>query len=98
MKKVLMIIGGIVLGLIVIGVIIFFLVSGTSKKLVCESTVGNITIMYNDDSLTGYTTLGSITYDYDQQSEYALEVGVDNYIAEFTTWFSTNTDGTCTQK
>ncbi len=54
--------------------------------------------MYNDDGLTGYTTLGSITYDYDQQSEYAQTVGVDNYIAEFTTWFSTNTTGSCTQK
>lgn len=98
MKKVLMIIGGIVLGLIVIGVIIFFLASANSKKLVCESSSGNVTIMYNDDSLTGYSTLGNLTYNYDQQSEYALEVGVDNYIAEFTTWFSTNTDGTCTQK
>jgi len=98
MKKVLMIIGGIVLGLIVIGVIIFFLVSANSKKLVCESSSGNVTIMYNDKNLTGYSTLGNLTYDYDQQSEYALEVGVNNYIAEFTTWFSTNTDGSCTEK
>lgn len=98
MKKVLMIIGGIVLGLVVIGVIIFFIVSASSKKLVCESSAGNITIMYNDKSLTGYTTLGDITYDYDQQNEYAKSVGIDNYIAEFTTWFSTNTTGSCTKK
>ena len=98
MKKVLMIIGGIVLGLIVIGVIIYFLVSATSKKLVCESSSGSVTIMYSEDTLTGYSTLGSITYDYDQQSEYAQTVGVNNYIAEFTTWFSANTDGSCIEK
>lgn len=47
-KKTLTIIGGIVVGLVVLGVIIFFAVSATSKKLVCKSNEGNITIMYND--------------------------------------------------
>lgn len=98
MKKVLMIIGGIVLGLVVLGLIIFLIVSATSKKLVCKSSSGDITIMYNDKTLTGYTTAGNITYDYDVQSDYAETIGVSNYIAEFTTWFSTNTDGSCIEK
>ena len=43
MKKILMVIGGIVVGIVVLGVVIFGVTSLTSKKLVCKSNEGNIT-------------------------------------------------------
>ena len=95
MKKVLMIIGGIVVGIIVLVVAIFLFVSATSEKLVCKSTSGNITIMYSDEELTGYTTTGDITFDLDVASTVAESIGITEYIAEFKTWFETNTDGSC---
>lgn len=98
MKKVLMIVGGIVLAVVVIIVAIILINSAMSDKLVCKSTEGNITITYNEDGLTGYTTVGSITYDYDNQSAYASKIGVDSYMSEFTEWFEENTDGTCVIK
>ena len=96
MKKVLMIIGGIVVGVVVLGVIIFVVVSSTSKKLVCKSNEGNITIMYNDKTITGYTAVG-LSYDLDNQKKYAEQIGIDAYLNEFSTWFSTNTTGTCSK-
>ena len=75
---------------------IFSITSSNSDKLVCKSKEGNITIMYNDKTLTGYTANG-ISYDYDGQKEYADQVGVDAYLTEFATWFSNNTTGTCSR-
>lgn len=97
MKKILTIIGGIVVGAVVLGVIIYFIVSVTSKKLVCKSDQGNITIMYNDEKLTGYKASG-LSYDFDGQKEIAIAIGVDAYIDEFSNWFSLNTTGTCIKK
>lgn len=96
MKKVLMIVGGITVGIIVLIVVIFAITSVTSEKLVCKSDEGNITIMYNDKTITGYTASG-ISYDLDSQKEYAEQIGVDAYLNEFSTWFSSNTTGTCTK-
>lgn len=97
MKKVLMIIGGLAVGTIVLFIAIFSIASATSNKLVCKSAEGNITIMYNDKKITGYTANG-ISYDMDSQEKYAEQVGIDAYIEEFTTWFSNNTSGSCTTK
>lgn len=94
MKKVLTIIGGIVVALVVIIVIIFIFVSMTSEKLVCKSKEGNITIMYNDKTITGYTAKG-ISYDLDGQKKYAEQIGIEEYIKEFSKYFSTNTTGSC---
>lgn len=93
--KILGIVGGIVVGFIALFVIIFFVVSANSKKLVCKSSEGNITIMYNNSGITGYTASG-IIYDLETQKEYAKTIGTDNYISEFNNWFTTNTSGTCT--
>lgn len=90
MKKTLMVIGGIVLVIIVLIIEIFAITSATSEKLVCKSDEGNITIMYNDKTITGYTANG-ISYDMDGQKKYAEQVGIDTYISEF----STNTTGSC---
>lgn len=94
MKKAAMIIGGIIAFFVILGIIIFIVVSATSKKLVCKSAEGNITIMYNEKTITGYTAK-NITYDFDTQKKYAEQMGIDAYLNQFKSWFSTNTTGTC---
>lgn len=96
-KKVIKIIVGFIVTLIVIVAVIFAIISLTSKKLVCKSSEGDITIMYNNKTITGYTAKG-MTYDLDEQKEYAEQIGVEKYLDEFSTFFSTNTTGTCTKK
>lgn len=97
MKKVLMIIGGIVVGIIVLALVIIGIVSVTSEKMTCKSSIGNITLMYNDETLTGYTATG-MTFDLDQQKAYATVVGIDAYLDEFADWFADNTNGVCVRK
>ena len=96
MKKVLMIIGGLVVGIIILFIAIFVITSANSKKMECKSKEGNITILYNEKTITGYTASG-ISYDFDGQQEYADQVGIEAYLDEFATWFSNNTTGTCTR-
>lgn len=96
MKKTLMIIGGIVLGVLVLGILIFVLVFSTSKRMVCKSDEGNITIMYNNKTIKGYIAKG-IVYDFDTQKAYAEQKGIDSYLTEFSTWFSNNTTGSCSR-
>lgn len=88
-------IAGIVIGVIVILFIaIFTYTSLTSKKLVCKSDEGNITIMYSDKKIKGYTAK-NIKYDLDGQQELAEIIGVEEYLDQFETWFETNTTGSC---
>lgn len=93
---VLTIISGITLAIIVFVVALFMIVSFTSKKLVCKSAEGNITIMYNDETITGYTASG-VTYDLDGQKQVAERIGIESYLEQFSTWFKTNTTGSCTK-
>ncbi len=94
MKKVLMIIGGIVVGVFVFAGIIIGIVSLTSQKMKCKSSVGNITIMYNDNEITGYAANG-VEYDLDGQKAIAQRTGVEAYLDAFAKWFEENSDGTC---
>ena len=94
MKKVLMIIGGVVLGFVALGVAIFAIVSLTSNKLKCKSSVGDITIMYNDEKITGYTATG-MTYDMDAQNKIVEQYGIEKHLDEFSKWYAEHTDGTC---
>lgn len=94
MKKVLMIIGGIFIFVIVLVVVLIAITSLNSKKLVCKSKEGNITIMYNEKTITGYTASG-LSYDLDGQQAYAERIGVEQYLTEFSNWFSSNTSGSC---
>lgn len=96
MKKVLTVIGGLFLVLVIVVAIILIVTSLTSKKLVCKSNEGNITIMYNDKTITGYTAKG-ITYDMDVQKQIAEQIGIESYITQFESWFKTNTTGSCTK-
>ena len=97
MKKFLMIIGGIFLFLVVAFIALFLIISAKSKKLVCKSNEGNITIMYNDKTISGYTANG-LSYDLDGQKKYAEEIGIDAYIEEFSTMFSNKTAGSCSKE
>lgn len=97
MKKFLMIVGGIFLFLVILFIILFLIISATSKKLVCKSNEGNITIMYNDKTISGYTANG-LSYDLDGQKKYAEEIGIDAYIEEFSTMFSNKTAGSCSKE
>ena len=73
---------------------LFSNISNNSDKLVCESPEGNITIMYNEQEIIGYTASG-MSYNLDEQKAYALQIGINAYLEEFTTWFEKNTTGTC---
>lgn len=97
MKKILMIVGGVVVSIFALVAIIFTVVSLTSSKLVCESPEGNITLMYNSETITGYTAVG-VSYELDEQKMYAKQVGIEAYLEEFSLWFSNNTSGQCVYK
>ena len=94
LKKVL--IGFIIFIALIAGIITF--VSLTSKKLVCKSSEGNITLMYKGDKLTGYTVKNA-TFDLDKANETVKVIGLDEYLKEFEAWFKANSsDGTCEYK
>lgn len=96
MNKVLKTIIGVVIGIFAIAIIAIVVVSLTSKKLVCESAEGNITIMYNSKTIKGYKAK-NMRYDLEGQREYAESIGIEAYLDEFSEWFSNNTTGTCTK-
>ena len=83
-------------GLIDVPILIFVVISVTSKKMVCKSDHGNITIMYNNKTITGYTASG-LSYDFDEQKKLADEIGSEAYLNQFENWFKTNTTGSCTR-
>lgn len=97
MKKILMIIGGLVVGSVILTILIFMVISSTTKKMICKSNEGNITLRYNDKTLVGYISQG-IDYDLDGQKKYANQIGIENYLNEFAVWFSNNTTGTCAKQ
>ncbi len=97
LKIVLIVIGALFGGLILFIVAIFLIITlfvNSSSKLVCTSKEGNITISYNDKTITGYTANG-ITYDFDGQKLIADRIGSEEYIKQFDVWFRTHTSGTC---
>ena len=88
-------IGGIILSFIILFIAIFSITSANSNKLICNSSNGKITIMYNTKTITGYTASG-MSFNLDSEKEHAKEIGIDNYIQEFSNWFKNNTGGNCT--
>jgi len=97
LKTILIIFGAIIIVGIVAVILIVAGVFSFSKKLVCTSNEGNITIYYTDKQLTGYAA-SNITYDLTGQKEIANQIGVDSYLNQFEIWFQTNTTGTCERK
>ncbi len=51
--------------------------------------------MYNDSTINGYIA-SNISYDLNGQKAIAKQIGIENYISQFKTWFKTNTTETCT--
>lgn len=95
--KLFAIIGAIIVVIVLVIIVIFSIASASSNKLVCKSEEGNITIMYNDSEIVGYTA-NNISYDLDQQKQYAKQVGIKSYLDEFNSWFKNNTSGSCSIK
>ena len=93
--KIFLLIGIVIVVVIVLFFVIFSIVSANSDKLICKSSYGDITIMFNETEITGYVSNG-ISYDLDGQKEYARRVGINAYIEEFENWFFSNTSGYCT--
>lgn len=100
MKTLMKIVGiffGIIILIVVITILGILITSASSKKLVCTSNEGNITIMYNDSELKGYTAKG-LEFDFDEQKNIADDLGIDAYLEQFDSWFQENTSGACEQK
>ena len=88
----------VVLALVAVAVLFLLGVIGSSSKLVCESSEGNITLLYNEKEIVGYTSTGRLSYDLEGQKAIAERIGVEEYMYEFEIWFKTNTTGTCKRK
>ena len=95
--KILAIIGGIILGIIIIIAIFITIVFTNHNKFVCESSIGDITLTYNNKEITGYIGNG-ISYDLDEQQQISKQIGVQNYLDKFNEWFKANTGGSCSVK
>ena len=87
------VIGAAVVALVVFLVITYF----SSDKLVCKSNEGDITIMYKNGKISGYTAI-NIDYNLSEQQQVAEDIGIDEYLKQFDLWFRSNTTGTCEDK
>ena len=94
MKKIFMFLIIFILLLIVALAAIFAIIFFSSDKYICMSSEGDITILYRDGKITGYTSK-NINYNLKQQQAVAEKIGIEAYFEEFKTWFETNTSGTC---
>lgn len=92
---VLIVIGGIVGLFILFLVAVYFLVVKNSSQIVCTCNGGDITLIYNDETIIGYTANG-FTYDLDEQRGFVEQLGIEEYLRQFEEWFSSSTGGTCT--
>ncbi len=95
MKKTLIIIGGIFSALLVVLFTSIVLASSlSSKTVVCKSSEGSITIMYNDEAIIDYLAKG-LSYDFDKEKLSADKMGIDKYIKKFTKNFEDKYSGSC---
>lgn len=93
-KTLAIIIGVTVVGILVVGLAAYFIMNRNISKMTCKSELGDITIKYNDKTLTGYYA-SKIKYDFDGQKSIADEIGVEAYLQEFNNWFADKAGGTC---
>ena len=94
MKKIIIIVVAIIVGIAALALAIFGIISSKTNKLVCKSKEGNITLMYDEKTIIGYTVVG-MDYDLEEQKKIAEKIGIDAYLDAFDLWFRTNTTGTC---
>lgn len=93
-KTLAIIIGATVAGIVIIGLIAYFIMNRNVSKMTCKSDLGDITIKYNEKTLTGYYA-SKIKYDFDGQKAIADKIGVETYLQEFDNWFADKAGGTC---
>lgn len=88
----------VILVIVTIGLVLvnvpFMMTLFASNKLKCKSNEGNITLMYNDNTVTYFLT-NDIYYDLDSQKAMIEKIGINDYIDNFSNWFSGNTSGKC---
>ncbi|MBR1385790.1 MAG: hypothetical protein IJ568_03050 [Bacilli bacterium] len=75
-------------------IIYLIFISINSEKLVCKSSNGSITIMYDDETITGYT-VKNINFNEEEAKEYIKKVGIKKYLEEFKLTFEYYYNGTC---
>ena len=93
---IILIIFGVFIGIIILIVVsLFTVVSNSSNTLVCTSDKGDITLIYNENEIIGYSASG-ITYDLDDEKEVSKKIGISAYLEEFNNQFELNTGGKCT--
>ena len=95
-KSVVIIIGGVV-ALIFLIIAITFISYSSSNKLICKSSIGNITLFHDETNITGFISR-NIPFDKEGQKYYVTKVGLDKYLDEYQYWFLRNTDGSCERK
>ncbi len=96
MKKIFLILCGVVILSVVVMVVLVLVDNNNgAKELICTSNNGNITLYYNNDTIIGYSSNG-FSYDLLSEKNSAEQMGVDDYIDNFSNVFNTNTLGTCT--
>lgn len=96
-KWFLVVCGAVILSVVVMVVFVLVNDGDNSKQLVCQSNEGNITLVYDNNTVVGFTA-STYTYDLLSEKERAEEMGVEKYIDEFASIFNTNTMGTCTKE
>ena len=92
MKNFLAVIGGITLTVFGVGAAVVLVINFMQHKLICTSDIGDITITYNDQTITRYKANG-FQYNLESQQEYVEEVGINTYIVEFKDNFREVTKG-----
>ena len=91
-NKKLLLIGLVIFIVAIFGIIMF--VSSNSNKLICKSSKGKLTIMYDEERVTGYTTAG-FEFDMDYSNDLIEEIGLDEFLTSFEEMFEQKYDGTC---
>lgn len=92
------IICGVIVAVALIGIVIWGVIISRTRRLECTSSEGDITVMYDDHGVTGYSASTTFDFDLGHQQSYAEHVGIEAYLTEFEEWFLNNTgDGVCTR-
>ena len=80
--------------ILIAGYFVYTYMNMATKKMVCTSNAGTITLTYNKDTIVGYRA-DKITYNIYEQRTYADEIGIKQYLDEFENWFKETTKGSC---
>ena len=94
-KVIILFLSLVIIGLIVLAIILYNnSKSSYNKKVECKSEYARVTLYFDDDSITSYTSDGDFVL-LDTANAFVKEMGVDNYIEEFISRFEKRYGGTC---